>query len=220
MTFLALTVTPDRSKIVISQDQGIAPTKAHDTLPTADPYVAPGLGAAPVTPAELRGKILRKGSLVLAGLGAFGVLAIAADTIEAAGADTLDRALDIDFDFSTIPPSVLFLMGYSERLDRVAALMLSAPEYRPVEVPPGHTLHPVPCEDLPSYDRIYDLWTPAAHGEAVEAFHLAVAANVWQGWRERRLREPAAFGGALQTLTLTADGIVEREAAGFWQSGG
>lgn len=178
------------------------------------------MGAAPVTPAELRGKILRKDQLIVAGLGAFGVLAIAADTLEAAGADTLDKALDVPLDFSTIPPSILFLMGYSTRLDRLAAFMLSAPLYQPVEVPAGHTLHPGPCDELDDYDAIFDAWTPAAHGEATEAFHLAVAANVRRAWRERRLREPAAFGGDLQTLTLTATGFAERAAAGFWTATG
>lgn len=36
VTFLALTVTPDHSRIVVSADQGLAPTKARDTLPTGD----------------------------------------------------------------------------------------------------------------------------------------------------------------------------------------
>lgn len=220
VTFLALTVTPDHSRIVVSADQGLSPTKARDTLPTGAAWVSAGSGAAPVAPAELRGKILRKGELVIAGLGAFGVLAIAADTLEAAGADTLDKALDVNIGFAGIPPSVLFLMGYSARLDRLAAFMLAAPLYQPAEVPPGHTLHPGPCEDLDDYDRLCELWGPAAHGEGVEAFHERVAANVRQAWRERRLREPAAFGGHLQTLTLTEAGMVEREAAGFWNGTG
>ncbi len=220
MTFLALSIPPSYSQIVVSQDQGLAPMQARDTMPTGDAWVSPGKGAAPVAPAELRGKILRRGDLVIAGLGAFGVLAIAADTIEAADADSIDKALGIGFDFSGIPPSVLFMLGYSARLGRLAAFMLSAPLYVPAEVPPGHCLHPGPCEDLPSYDAIHDLWTPAAHGEGAEAFHELVAANVRTAWRERRLREPAAFGGDLQTLTLTADGIVEREAAGFWDVAG
>lgn len=100
-------------------------------------------------------------------------------------------------------------MGHSERLGRLAAYMLAAPLYQPVEVPAGHCMHPPPCGDLPDYDRLCDLWEPAAYGERVEAFHVAVAVNVRRAWRERRLREPAAFGGDLQALTLTASGITQ-----------
>lgn len=216
MTFLALTVTPDRSQIVVTSDQGLAPTKARDTLPTGDGWVPAGQGAAPLRPARLVGKIMSKGGIVLAGLGALAVLVRAAQAIEAAGVDTLDAALDVRFDFADIPPSVLFLMGYSARLGRLAAFMVAAPLYQSVEVPAGHTLHPGPCEDLDDYDAIYDAWAPAARGDGAEAFHVAVAANVRRAWRERRLREPAAFGGDLQTLTLTEAGMVEREAKSFW----
>ena len=220
MTFLAVSIPPSYAQIVVSAEMGLAPTKARDTLPSGEAWCRAGMGAAPVMPAELRGKILRKGSLVIAGLGAFGVLAIAADTLEAAGADTLDKALGVPLDFTGIPPSVLFLMGRSARLGRLAAYMLAAPLYQAAELACGHTLHPPPCEDMDDYDAIFDAWTPAAYGEGTEAFHVAVATNVRQAWRERRLREPAAFGGDLQALALTASGITEREAAGFWSATG
>lgn len=216
MTFLALTIPPDHSQIVVSADQGLAPTRARDDIPSGDPYTAPGLGAAPVPPARLVGKVLRKGDLVLAGLGAYGVLVRGVEAIERAGVEDIDKAIDINFDFTEIPPSVLFLLGRSARLGRLAAFMATAPDYQFAELLCGHTLHPTPCTDLDDYDRIFDIWASAAHGEATEAFHMAVATNVRRAWLERRLREPAAFGGDLQMLTLSDEGIVEREAAGFW----
>jgi len=220
VTFLALTVTPDRSKIVVSQDQGLAPTRARDTMPHGEAYTAPGRGAAPVPPAQLVGKVMRTGGVVLAGLGAYGALAGMAELLRDHAVDDLDAALDLNLrghlDAFNVPPSIVFLAGRSERLGRLAAFMLSAPLYEPVELACGHTLHPPPCEDLDSYDHIHDLWTPAAHGEGTEAFHVAEATNVRTAWLERRLREPVTFGGDLQVLTLTAEGVVEREAPGFW----
>jgi hypothetical protein len=226
MTLLISTVTP--SACWLSQDTalsnlehvadgktfGVSENAADlwgDLLPAGTSSIAPPLGFNDkvVTIPRLSMVIGGVGSLL--GLACWcGAVAGAIGAADIDGIDALrpDLWRNIDPKVKAASQLLVVHLGWSTVRERMIGYAYdSATDFRPALIRQGHTIHPMPSDDDAEWERIANLWTPAAQGQLVEEFHVKVAQAQHRTFKRGMYRQGAVVGGQVHTARIDRNGI-------------